>query len=61
MKKITNSMNKFFWCLLLTLTLASCIEIHDEISLKNDGSGTFSYKINLNSSKLKVNSILALD
>ena len=41
--------------------LTSCIEIHDEISLKNDGSGTFSYKINLNASKLKVNSILALD
>jgi hypothetical protein len=54
-------MNKIFWYLLLTLSLASCIEIHDEISLKNDGSGTFSYKINLNSSKLKVNSILALD
>jgi hypothetical protein len=54
-------MNKIFWYLLLTLSLASCIEIHDEISLKNDGSGTFSYKVNLNSSKLKVNSILALD
>jgi len=60
-KIITNWMNKIFWYLLLTLSLASCIEIHDEISLKNDGSGTFSYKINLNSSKLKVNSILALD
>jgi hypothetical protein len=54
-------MNKFFWCLLLTLSLTSCIEIFDEISMKNDGSGTFSYKINLSSSKLKVNSILALD
>jgi len=54
-------MKKKFWLLILVFSLTSCIEIFDEISLKNDGSGTFSYKINLSSSKLKVNSILALD
>ena len=54
-------MKKIFWCILFIFSFSSCIEIFDEISLKNDGSGTFSYKINLSSSKIKVNSILALD
>jgi hypothetical protein len=41
--------------------LSSCIEIIDDLSLKSDGSGTFKYSVNLSSSKIKVNSILALD
>lgn len=41
--------------------LSSCIEISDDITLNNDGSGTLRYKINLSASKIKVNSILALD
>lgn len=41
--------------------LSSCIEIIDDLSLKSDGSGTFKYNVNLSSSKIKVNSILALD
>jgi hypothetical protein len=41
--------------------LTSCIEIIDDISLKNDGSGTLKYTINLSSSKVKISSILALD
>lgn len=41
--------------------LSSCIEIIDDLSLKSDGSGTFKYTVNLSSSKIKVNSILALD
>lgn len=42
-------------------SLTSCIEILDDLTLNNDGSGTFKYTINLSSSKVKVNSILALD
>lgn len=40
---------------------SSCIEIIDDISINNDGSGTLKYTINLSSSKIKINSILALD
>jgi hypothetical protein len=55
---------KLFYTLVLFLSffgLTSCIEIIDDISLKNDGSGTLKYTINLSSSKVKINSILALD
>jgi hypothetical protein len=41
--------------------LSACIEISDDLTLNNDGSGTLRYKINLSASKVKVNSILALD
>ena len=47
--------------LLLPLLFSSCIEIIDDLTVHTDGSGTFKYSINLSSSKLKVNSILALD
>lgn len=47
--------------LILFFNLTSCIEIIDDISIKNDGSGTLKYTINLSSSKVKINSILALD
>lgn len=43
----------FFFC--------GCIEIIDDITVHNDGTGSFKYSINLSSSKIKVNSILALD
>jgi hypothetical protein len=46
---------------LLFLSLVSCIEISDDLTIHNDGSGTLRYKINLSASKVKVNSILALD
>lgn len=45
----------------LLFLLGSCIEIIDDLSIKMDGSGTFKYTVNLSSSKIKVNSILALD
>ncbi len=45
----------------LLLTLTSCIEIIDDITINNDGSGTFKYTVNLSASKVKINSILALD
>jgi hypothetical protein len=55
---------KIFACFSLVFMLfgfSSCIEIIDDISLKNDGSGTLKYSINLSSNKVKINSILALD
>lgn len=33
----------------------------DELTIHDDGSGTLKYVINLSSSRVKVNSILALD
>ena len=48
----------FAFCLLI---FQSCIEIMDELTIHDDGSGTLKYAINLSSSRVKVNSILALD
>jgi len=50
-----------FTCLIVVFSFSSCIEILDDLTLNNDGSGTFKYTINLSSSKVKVNSLLALD
>lgn len=47
--------------LLLFFAFSSCIQIIDDITINNDGSGTMKYTINLSSSKIKINSILALD
>ena len=53
---------KFLFFSLITLfSFTSCIEIFDDLTIHNDGTGTFKYNINLSSSKLKINSILALD
>ena len=41
--------------------LTSCIEIIDDVTVNNDGSGSLKYTINLSASKVKINSILALD
>ncbi len=61
-KQITRMKNVFYLLFIsLTFTLSSCIEIIDDIAIKNDGSGTFKYTVNLSSSKIKINSILALD
>lgn len=43
------------------LTLTSCIELIDDLTLNSDGSGKFKYTINLSSSKPEVTSLLALD
>ncbi len=51
----------FSFLLILLLSLSSCVEILDDLSVNLDGSGTFKYTINLSSSKVKVNSILKLD
>ena len=54
-------MKKILLLLTLFVSLVSCIEISDDLTIHNDGSGTLRYKINLSASKVKVNSILALD
>jgi hypothetical protein len=55
-------MNKIlFFFVSLLLLLSSCIELIEDLTIHNDGSGTFKYTINLSASKIKVNSILALD
>ncbi len=46
---------------LFLFCLSSCIEIIDDLSFNADGSGTFKYNVNLSSSKVKINSVLALD
>lgn len=50
-----------FLGLALVFSLSSCIEILDDISFNLDGSGTMKYNVNLSASKVKINSILALD
>ena len=45
----------------LILVLSSCVDIWDDIALHADGSGTYKYTVNMSASKVKINSILALD
>ncbi len=45
----------------LLLSFTSCIEIIDDLAINEDGSGTFKYTVNISSSKVKLNSYLALD
>lgn len=52
---------RYLLIFLLVGLVSSCIEISDDLTLNNDGSGTLRYKINLSESKIKVSSILALD
>lgn len=43
------------------LMLTSCIDIVDDLMVNRDGSGTLKVSVNLSKSKVKVNSVLALD
>ena len=52
---------RYFFLAALLFVFSGCIEIIDDLSLNEDGSGTFRYNVNLSSSKVKINSILALD
>ena len=54
-------MKYLFSLIILLFSLGSCVEIIDDISIKSDGTGTFKYTINLSASKIKINSLLALD
>jgi hypothetical protein len=52
---------KIIYLLFILGLFTSCVEIWDDLTLNNDGTGTLRYKINLSESQVKVNSILALD
>ncbi len=52
---------KNFLIVCVLFLLSSCVDIFDDITLHADGSGTFKYTVNLSASKIKINSILALD
>ncbi|WP_341900235.1 MULTISPECIES: hypothetical protein [Fluviicola] len=45
----------------LVLTLSSCVDLFDDITIHMDGTGKYRYTINMSASKVKINSILALD
>jgi len=51
----------FISSLALLSVLTGCVEIIDDLTLNLDGSGNFKYNLNLSSSKVKINSLLALD
>lgn len=50
-----------FFALGLLFSFTSCIEIIDDLAINEDGTGTFKYTVNISSSKVKLNSYLALD
>lgn len=54
-------LKKIAYVIILLLTLTSCIEIIDDVTLNSDGSGKFAYTINLSQSKIDVNSYLSLE
>jgi len=43
------------------LFLSSCFEVVEELDLKDDSSGVFTYTINMSQSKLEINTALKLD
>jgi hypothetical protein len=52
---------QFIFPILSAVLLTGCVEIIDDLTLNSDGSGSFKYNVNLSSSKIKINYILALD
>lgn len=54
-------MKKLVLFFLPVLMLSSCVELIDDLTINRDGSGSLKLTINLSSSKLKINSYLALD
>jgi hypothetical protein len=52
---------KFLLLIFLLFNLTSCIELLDDLTINKDGSGKFKFNVNLSSSKVETNSILALD
>jgi hypothetical protein len=56
-----NRMKRFLVFIGLFFAMVSCVDIVDDIYIKSDGTGTFKYSVNLSGSRVKVNSILALD
>ncbi len=51
----------FTFLMLIFFACSSCIELVDDLTINFDGSGNLKYTINLSSSKVKINSIFAVD
>jgi len=53
----------FLWIILLSVifTISSCFEIVEEVNLNDDGTGSFTFTINMSQSKIQINSMLLLD
>jgi hypothetical protein len=47
--------------LMILFSLSSCFEIIEELDLKKDHSGDFTYTLNMSSSRLELNTLLKLD
>jgi len=54
-------MRFFIACIGLLVLMSSCVDIFDELVIHSNGSGTYKYTLNMSASKVKINSILALD
>ena len=54
-------MRKFVLFVFPLFLLSSCIDLIDDLTINKDGSGILKITINISKSKLKVNSLLALD
>lgn len=54
-------MRKFVLFVFPLFLLSSCIDLIDDLTINKDGSGILKITINVSKSKLKVNSLLALD
>lgn len=52
---------KYILFILLSISLHSCFDIIEEINFNKDGSGTFTYKINLGKYKFTLDNIIKLD
>jgi hypothetical protein len=62
MKKPLLSHKLFFIPLLLLVVLfQSCFEVIEEVKMKDDGTGHFSFVMNFSQSKTKINSLLKMD
>ena len=51
----------YFFLILLCLVSSSCFELFEEVNLKEDGSGTYSFTANFSQSKTKLKSIMLMD
>ena len=52
---------KYTLAVFLLCTITSCFEVIEEVNLKNDGSGSMIFTLNMSKSKAKLASIMLLD
>jgi hypothetical protein len=61
MKLFKGKFTLIFTALLILFLFPACFEIVEEVSLNNDGSGTFCLTLNMSQSKLNINAMILLD